>query len=602
MIHKFLVIIALAALCLNCAQVGSPTGGPRDEDPPNVLESSPANYSKYFEAKKIQITFDEYIVLDNVNQELIVSPPMEEQPKVKLRKKTLIIEFEEELKENTTYTFNFGSAIKDLHEGNMLQNFEYVFSTGAVLDSMSVKGSLQNAETLEKPEDPINIMLYTDLRDSVPLTEIPMYVGRSNDSGVFSVNNLRPGEYKVFALKDGNNNLLFDLPSEEIAFLDTTLTVSTDFVRQLLGIEADDTLLHQSRDTVQVQDEPGDSTLMASDSIAPTGPDLTSIYIDLSLFTEPSEIQYITDYTREDPRKIQAIFALPLTDSFAFDILPEPGEEIRYLEDLSDSRDSLTLWIIDSLQYRKDSLFLALQYTVKDTANQNVTLMDTLVFTYREKTSKKKKREESTELEKLEVSTIRNGGNQGLYEKLGLTLDFPLEEINDSLIKLYHIPDSVDLPVPFRAEVDSLNLKRAQLAVDWEPEADYRLEVLPGALTSFYPLEHDTINVRFTTRDSEFYGKILLNISQVKHRILVQLLDKNKVLAEAEVDSDGQYIFPNLAPREYTIKFIHDINENGKWDTGKYLKKLQPEAVEFLPGSIEVRSNWDHDVSMSLRE
>jgi hypothetical protein len=167
---------------------------------------------------------------------------------------------------------------------------------------------------------------------------------------------------------------------------------------------------------------------------------------------------------------------------------------------------------------------------------------------------------------------------------------------------LYHIPDSVDLPVPFRAEVDSLNLKRAQLAVDWEPEADYRLEVLPGALTSFYPLEHDTINVRFTTRDSEYYGTILLNISQVKHRILVQLLDKNKVLVEAEVDSDGQYIFPNLAPREYTIKFIHDINENGKWDTGKYLKKLQPEAVELLPGSIEVRSNWDHDVSMSLRK
>lgn len=602
MIQKFLVIIALAALCLNCAQVGSPTGGPRDEDPPKVLESIPANYSSYFEAKKIQITFDEYIVLDNVNQELIVSPPMEEQPEVKLRKRTLIIEFEEELKENTTYTFNFGNAIKDLHEGNKLQNFEYVFSTGAVLDSMSVKGSLQNAETLEKPQDPISIMLYTDLRDSVPLTEIPMYVGRSNDSGVFSVNNLRPGEYKVFALKDGNNNLLFDLPTEEIAFLDTTLTVSTDFVRQLLGIEAEDSLLLQSNDTLQILSEPGDSTLMASDSISPAGPDLTSLYIDLMLFTEPDEIQYITDYTREDPRKLQTVFALPLTDSFAFDILPDPGEEIRYLEDFSSERDSLTLWIIDSVQYRKDSLFLALQYTAKDTAQQYITFSDTLIFAYKEKTSKRKRKDESSEIEKLEIKTIRNAGNQGLYNKLALTLDFPLAEINDQLIKLYHIPDSVEFPVPFRAEVDTSHLNRAQLSVEWEAEAEYRLEVLPGALTSFYPLEHDTIDVKFTTRDTEFYGKILLNISQVKHRILVQLLDKDKVIEEMEVNSDGQYIFPNLAPREYTIKFIHDINENGKWDTGKYLIKLQPEAVEFLPGSIEVRSNWDHDVTMQLRK
>jgi hypothetical protein len=373
-------------------------------------------------------------------------------------------------------------------------------------------------------------------------------------------------------------------------------------VRQLLGIEAEDTLLLPARDTLQPLVDPGDSTLVASDSIPPAGPDLTSLYIDLMLFTEPSEIQYITDYTREDPRKLQSIFALPLTDSFAFDLLPDPGEEIRYLEDFSDQRDSLTLWIIDSLQYRKDSLFLALQYTVKDTANRHVTLKDTLVFTYKEKTSKKKRKEESSEAEKLKVITIRNAGFQGLYRKLGLTLDFPLEEINDSLISLYHIPDSVELPVPFRAEVDSLNLNRAQLAVEWESEADYRLQVLPGALTSFYPLEHDTIDVRFTTRDSEYYGNILLNISQVKHRILVQLLVKNKVLREMEVDSDGQYIFPNLMPMEYTIKFIHDTNKNGKWDTGKYLEKRQPEAVELLPGSIEVRSNWDHDVSMRLRK
>ena len=572
--------------------MGSPSGGPRDEDPPQVLESDPPNYSIHFEAKKILVTFDEYIVLDNVNQELIVSPPMEEQPEVKLRKRTLIIEFEEELKENTTYTFNFGNAIKDLHEGNKLQNFEYVFSTGDILDSLSVKGTLRYAETLIKPKEAISIMLYSDLRDSVPLTEIPLYVGRSDDSGVFSVNNLRPDEYKVFALKDGNNNFLFDLSSEEIAFLDTSLMVNTDFVWQLLGADTSSVFV----------DALPDSTGTDSDTIPDLGPDLTSIYIDLMLFTEPSEIQYLTDYLREDRRRLQIVFALPLSDTFQYNFLLEEGEEINFLEDFSDRRDSLTLWVIDSLQYKRDSLWMALKYTVKDTADQYVSQNDTLIFTYKEKTSRKRKRNESESVETLDVKTIRNRGFQDLHNKLGLILDFPLEKVTDTLISLYHMPDSVELAVPFSVEADSVLLNRVLLSVNWESASNYRLEILPGAIVSIYPLEHDTIDVSFETRDTEYYGQILLNLQNVNHRVLVQLLNKQKVVSALEVDTDGQYVFPNLAPREYTIKFIHDLNKNGRWDTGKYMKKLQPEPVEFLPGNIEVRSNWDHDVTMTLQK
>ena len=592
MFRRSFCFLLFAGFCLGCAQVGSPSGGPRDKNPPQLLESDPPNYSIRFEAKKIQITFDEYIVLESVNQELIVSPPMEEQPEVKLRKKTLIIEFEEELKENTTYTFNFGNAIKDLHEGNKLQNFEYVFSTGDILDSLSVKGTLRYAETLKKPKEAISIMLYSDLRDSVPLTEIPMYVGRSDDSGVFSVNNLRPGEYKVFALKDGNNNFLFDLPSEEIAFLDTSLTVNTDFVMQLLGIEALDSIA-MPVDT---------SSRTASDTIPDLGPDLTSVYIDLMLFTEPSDIQYLSDYMREDRRKLLTTFALPLSDSFQYDFLLEEGEEISFLEDFSDLRDSLTLWVIDSLHYKKDSLWMALKYTVKDTAEKYVSQHDTLIFTYKEQTSKKRKKSTSVSVEKLELTTIRKRGFQDLHHKLGLSLNFPLEKVTDSLISLYHIPDSVELPVPFEVEADSVLLNRALLSVNWESAANYRLEILPGALASIYPLEHDTIDVSFETRDTEYYGQILLKLTNVNHRVLVQLLSKQKVISVREVDADGQYVFPNLSPREYTFKFIHDLNENGRWDTGEYLEKRQPEPVEFLPGNIEVRSNWDHDVSMILQK
>ena len=596
MSFKYLYYLPVLLFCWSCAQQGSPSGGPRDEDPPVVLESDPPNYSTRFEARKIEVTFDEYIVLDNVNQELIVSPPMEEQPTVKLRKRTLIIEYVDTLKSNTTYTFNFGDAIVDLHEGNKLQNFEYVFSTGDILDSMSVRGTLQYAENLEVPDEPISIMLYTDLRDSVPLLDIPLYVGRSNDSGVFSVNNLRPDMYKVFALKDGNNNFLFDLPSEEIGFLDTSLIVNAEFSRQLLG---DSIVMSATPDTVYA-----DSSGVVSDSIADSGPDLNAIYIDLNLFSEASEIQYLTDNEREDRRKLQLVFALPLTDSFFFETLQAADEnEPRFLEHFSTNRDSLTLWVRDSLHYKKDSLRMAINYTVKDTSEQYVVRRDTLMFTYREKQSKNRKGDAvQKEEEKLVVNTMRNNGKQDLNLDLSLLLDFPVGSLEDTLFKLYHIPDSVEIPHPFVLKADSLNPYRAILKTSWESASKYRMLALPGAVSSIYPMQHDTIDVSFITRDLEFYGKILLSLANVNNQVVVQLISGKTIVEERIVKADGLYTFPFLSPKEYTFKFIHDLNENGKWDTGEYLKKLQPEPVELLPVTVEVRSNWDHDVTMNLEK
>jgi len=602
---KIIWFFPVLLLCWSCAQQGSPSGGPRDEDPPVVIESDPPNYSTQFEAKKIKVTFDEFIVLENVNQQLIVSPPMEEQPEVKLKKKTLVIEFEEDLKPNTTYTFNFGDAIKDLHEGNKLQNFEYVFSTGDVLDSMSVRGTLKYAETLEPPEDPLSIMLYTDLRDSVPLLDIPLYVGRSNDSGVFSINNLRPDIYKVFALKDGNNNYLFDLPSEEIAFLDTSLIVDAEFARHIMG----DSLISAAESDTVSADSTGfmtDSTGFMTDSIAYTGPDYYAIYIDLMLFLEASEIQYLTDNARDDRRKLELVFALPLTDTFSYRTLQAEGESApRFLDHYSKNRDSLTLWIMDSVHYKKDTIQMTVDYTVKDTSEQYVVKSDTLLFTYREQQSRSRRGQEvekEEEKEILEIRTIRNNGNQDLNQDIQFLQDFPLKDLNDTLFSLFHIPDSVELPVPFVLKADSLSPYRTTLSSAWESASNYRLLVLPGAISSIYPIPHDTIDVNFKTRDLEFYGQIFLTLENVKHRVLVQLFSSKTLVEEKIVEADGQYAFPFLSPKEYHFKFIHDLNRNGKWDTGDYLMRLQPESVELMPTSVEVRSNWDHDVSIRLEK
>lgn len=620
MSFRNVILVVVAGFCWGCAQQGSPSGGPRDEDPPEVLSSHPENYSTLFKAKRIQITFDEYIVLDNVNQQLVVSPPMEEKPEVRLKGKTLIIQFEEELRDSTTYTFNFGTAIKDLHEGNILYNYEYVFSTGDILDSLSVRGTLKYAENLKVPEESVTIMLYENLADSVPLTQIPLYVGRSNDSGVFSVNNLKADTFKVFALKDANYNLLFDLPTEEIGFLDSSLVVDPDLIRSILEAELpdsarvkDDSLaVHRPADPVfevvenleEVNDSSqfeADSATMAVDSVD-SGPDYSAIYIDLMLFTEEVESQYISEEKREDPRKILFAFARPLSDSFNYRFLEsEQGRSINVLEDYSAERDSLTLWLKDSVDYKNDSLSVELSYTVIDSLNRFVTQTDTLLMDYRSKKGKGKK-DQKPEKEKLIISTMKNKGKLNLNTNLKMDLSFPLESICDSLISLWHIPDTVEIPMSFRSKADTLLLNRAWIDAEWESASSYHIQLLPGALSSIYELEHDTIDLNFSTRDIEYYGQILLTLEEVSNPVIIQLTKKEEAVRQLRVYESGLYTFSYLAPGDYGIKVIHDLNDNGKWDTGKYLEKRQPEPVEILRRSITVRSNWDHDVSMILEK
>jgi hypothetical protein len=258
---------------------------------------------------------------------------------------------------------------------------------------------------------------------------------------------------------------------------------------------------------------------------------------------------------------------------------------------------------MDSAHYKKDTIKMVVDYTVKDTLEQFVVRSDTLLFTFREKTSKSR-REQPTqqEEERLEISTIRTNGNQNMNRELSMLLEFPLQSLNDTLFSLYHIPDSVEVPLPFVVKADTLNPYRATLSATWESASKYRILALPGAITSIYPMPHDTIDVRFKTRDLEFYGQILLSLNNVNHRVLVQLFSGKSMVEERIVKTDGTYAFPFLPPKEYQFKFIHDLNENGKWDTGDYLKKLQPEPVELLPVTVDVRSNWDHDVSVSLKK
>ncbi|MEX0982259.1 MAG: Ig-like domain-containing protein [Bacteroidales bacterium] len=598
-----LLVNTLLLIVFGCAQQGAPTGGPKDEDPPVVLKSTPENYATNFNAKKITITFDEYLDMGNFTQELVVSPPMEEKPEIRLRNKQLIIEFEEDLKEKVTYTYNFGEGIKDLNEKNVLLNYEFVFSTGDYLDSLSVKGTLKNAFDLSVPETPINVMLYRELEDSIPLKQIPYYVGRADKEGNFAVNNLKDGIYKMFVLKDGNSNFLFDMPDEKIAFLDSSLTIDGEYFRKIM-LESDvydSTDLQMKSLTIDV-DTVGmssDSIQILLDSLEQAKPDFNALYVDLYMFTEESNNQFISEYKRDDKRKIELLFNLPLTDSFAFQpVFPGTLSMDDLIYEFGRNRDSLTIWMGDTVVADLDTVQLSFQYTVYDSIDNPVSKVDTLLFSYRERTTKSRKDDKKkVKMESLQISTIRNRAKHDIRRDLNFTINEPLLSIEPELFGLFIIPDSIEVPVEVEPFIDTTHLRRAKISHPWKEEGKYRIVLYPGAMTNIYGVTNDTTDLTFQIRPLADYGRINLSLENVSDTLIIQLFKKDKMTRSLEISTSGTYLFDFIDPATYHIKIVHDRNRNGKWDTGNYLKGLQPEKVEFVPRELKIRANWDHDVA-----
>lgn len=222
LIGKLFLIISSTFL-LSCAIQVAPQGGEKDTKPPKILKSMPENFSTGFDSKKILITFDEYIQLKDLNSQLIVSPPLSRNLETKIRQKTLVILVNDTLQPNTTYTMNFGNAIVDNNESNALDDFQYVFSTGGVIDSLKISGSVENTWD-KKTEKGVLVMLYKKQDDSLPLKKKPDYFSKTNEKGIFSISNVAPASYKIFALKETNADYLFNVPDESIAFSDTPIT------------------------------------------------------------------------------------------------------------------------------------------------------------------------------------------------------------------------------------------------------------------------------------------------------------------------------------------------------------------------------------------
>ena len=240
MMIRNLVKISISILFIcSCANRGNPSGGEIDVDPPKIVKSSPENFSTNFNSESIEIVFDEFIKIRNLDNELIISPPIDPTPQISpvgSANKVLSITKMDSLLENTTYSFNFGESIEDNNEGNKLSDFRYVFSTGKFIDSLNVKGTISDAFNREISEN-INVLLFeidSAFSDSIIYNTKPKYVAKVVDStSSYKLKNLKTGNYLVIALEEENKDYIFQSDSDKIGFHDSYLELPKDSVINL---------------------------------------------------------------------------------------------------------------------------------------------------------------------------------------------------------------------------------------------------------------------------------------------------------------------------------------------------------------------------------
>ncbi|MBC7886566.1 MAG: Ig-like domain-containing protein [Ferruginibacter sp.] len=218
-------IFFISLMGSGCAQIGSPTGGPRDSTAPLLVSSTPKLLTTNFTASKITLVFNEYIDVQDVQNNVLVSPFPKINPMVDFKLKTVTIKLKDTLLPNTTYAINFGNAIRDNNEGNPFTNFTYVFSTGNTIDSLQLRGQVIIAETGKK-DSTIIALLYRNLEDSMVQKRKPDYIAKSDSSGNFRFTNLSAGRYKLYALKDGDGGKTYNSKVEMFAFADSAVLVT----------------------------------------------------------------------------------------------------------------------------------------------------------------------------------------------------------------------------------------------------------------------------------------------------------------------------------------------------------------------------------------
>lgn len=553
----------LMFLLAGCAKIVLPVGGPKDTTPPKVVKEIPANHSTLFNSKSIKITFNEFVELNNPSKTVIVSPPLNKNPELEIVGKSVVIKLPDSLRSNTTYSIVLAETIKDYHEGNPLPIYTYDFSTGTHIDSFMINGKVKDAVSLDAAKD-VYVFLYEQDIDSLPYSVRPTYLTKTKNNGEFIFTCIRPGRYKVFALNDINSNLIYDLPNEGIAFCDTL-------------VEA----VVQTKDTSSATDSQQRTTARVASSES-------NYMVKMALFTERDTNQVLSKYIN----KIENIYIFPYkTDFSSFSARFLGGQELQYFQQIAKTRDTVSWYLKEPIT--DTALY---EFTTDGHHLDTVKLMP---FKKSKQGSTGRGRKDQTKA-KLSVN-ITNKEN--IYQPLTLQFSYPvksctfdliicklLQSGNDTVIKTYTLPDTFLLSYPIDHR--------------FEEKLPYSIFIRDSVFWGYNGLTNDTIKQRFTTKTEKDYGNLQVNysIADPSCQYLVYLLNGKGTILQCDIISSNHTIsYMHLEPGNYKIKVVKDRNNNGRWDTGNYHEKIQPEEIFFFDKPISIRGYWDIEEDFELK-
>ncbi len=518
-----------------CAQITPLTGGKKDTTAPKAISYFPKNATTHFDKKYIEIVFDEFINLKNINNEFIITPQTIENPNIQTNGKKLKITFNEPLLPNTTYKLAFGNSIVDIKESNPILNFEYVFSTGSSIDSLKIFGSVFSAET-KKPQPNILVGLYSsNANDSIVYKQKPLYITYTNEEGIYQLNNLPSTTFKVITIRDNNKNKMYDSSDEEIGFV-KNLVKTTDSIRN-----------------------------------------------DLLLFKENAAKQFVKKTISNEYGKARVIYNKACTDLTTITILgtTEGSYQINTLQ------DSITIYyqnIFDTLKTiinrhsKNDTLLLKIPSRIdfeklkkNNTLNYKITTNLSQRFPYYENINLSLNIPFS--LENINESKIQlHKLNDSLKSKQSYTISENENQFNTFQLKMnLEKETSYQLTINKGAFIDSIGRTNDSLSFKFTT----------------------------TTPDDYAQLKLNLLFPRKENYIVLLMDDKNQVIEKRHVSfslastNEKKITFINIIPGMYTVKVIEDANKNNVFDTGNYFNHIQPETIFVNEMPIKLLAGWE---------
>ena len=537
-------------LVSSCADERPPTGGRKDSIPPKVKYAFPENKSLNFKSPKIKIRFQEYIQQSLDPKEIVTSPPMDPKPKFVVDGKNLTITLKAKLKENTTYTINFGDAIKDNNEGNIFKNFSYVFATGPILDTASVSGIVSNVSDT-KELDNLIVCLYPADSSADITNSKPYYFAKTDKNGNYSINNVHSGSYRIYTLKDQNLNYQYDQADELIGFIDSTVNLT----------------------------------------------DSSRAKINLTAFLSVNNKPKFTDAISTGPGKVLITYNSPIKSLKLNSNLISNYDKIE----LNERKDSITYWFTGIYDKK-----LFLELTVNDTLFDS-TRIDLKTFN---KDSSNNYKKYSLSFESQVVKTdssgkqIANKPTLSPFKPLILSLSRPVDSISENK-RLILVNDSTQKRDTIAFTLDPKTKRAITVPCPQLEKSSYTLVIPDSTFLDLFGWWNRRMYYKWNSDAADNYGNIILNLKfeHPEKYYVIKILDQDNKTVETLYyvgNAEKKITLKNIKAGTYHLQAIDDVNRNGEWDSGDFSKKTQPERIINFRETYEVKGNWDLEIDVKL--